>query len=340
MGATVATVAYLGLEARAVEVQVQLSSGLPRFHHRRPARQGRRRKPRAGPRGAGGDRPGAAAQAHHGQPVARRPAQGRLAFRSADRACACWRRSARPTPRPVALCRGRRAQPRRADRRLAGRAAGRAPCLGGRQGADLPGVAGQRGGLGGRARSDRRARPAGAARASEGHARCCRAPPEARPSRSVAGPDLAQVKGQEVAKRALEIAAAGGHNLLMSGPPGRGQVAARRLPAGHPAAARAVRGARSVDGRLGRRRARAAADPPPPAVPRAAPQRVDAGAGRRRAARSARARSASRISACCSSTSFPNSSARCSIRCASRSRPAASASRAPTPTSPSRRGSS
>src|SRR4029453_2861518 len=31
MGATVATVAYLGLEARAVEVQVQLSSGLPRF---------------------------------------------------------------------------------------------------------------------------------------------------------------------------------------------------------------------------------------------------------------------------------------------------------------------
>ena len=98
-------------------------------------------------------------------------------------------------------------------------------------------------------------------------------------------PDLSDVRGQPVARRALEIAAAGGHHLLLVGSPGQRQDDAGAAPRRPAPAARPGPGAGDDDGALGgraapaTRRARA-----PTAVPGAAPHHLGHRTRRRRLA--------------------------------------------------------
>jgi len=68
---------------------------------------------------------------------------------------------------------------------------------------------------------------------SDRHARCCRTAPSAAADR-VQPPcgDFADIRGQMMARRALEVAAAGGHHVLLSGPPGSGKTMMARSLAG------------------------------------------------------------------------------------------------------------
>jgi len=61
-------------------------------------------------------------------------------------------------------------------------------------------------------------------------------PPDTPPPPPAAGPDLSDVVGQDLGRRALEVAAAGGHHLFLIGPPGAGKtMLAARLPSVLPA---------------------------------------------------------------------------------------------------------
>ena len=168
MVATVATVAYLGLEARAVEVQVQLSTGLPAFiivGLPDKAVGESRERVRAALSAIGlalppkritvnlspADLPKEGS--HFDLPIA-------LALLAAIGATDAEKLSHYVAVGELSLD-GRIA-------RVAGRAARRAPRLGAGDGADLPRGAGARGGVGGQCRSDRGARPARAAGAPQG----------------------------------------------------------------------------------------------------------------------------------------------------------------------------
>ena len=140
------------------------------------------------------------------------------------------------------------------------------------------------------------------------------------PEQAAPLPDLADVVGQPVARRALEIAAAGAHHLLLEGVPGAGKtMLAERLPSIlpelEPAEALEVTAIHSVAGRAARRGRPA----PAAAAAGAASHLFDGGPGRWwHRPRPSRARRRWPIAACWCSTRRRSSSRPCSTRCANR----------------------
>jgi magnesium chelatase family protein len=158
----------------------------------------------------------------------------------------------------------------------------------------------------GRRNARLRRRLAGGACRPPDRPRAPRTRPPGRGDRCAAAGCLSEVRGQERAKRALEIAAAGRHHLLMIGAPGSGKsMLAARLPGIMPplTAPEALETSmiHSLAGAAGRRR-----HLPHPPLPRAAPHRLHGGHCRAAGAARNRGRCRSRITACSFSTSFPN----------------------------------
>ena len=200
-------------------------------------------------------------RADHRQPRAGRPAQDRAGLRPAARGRAAGRRRPARARRRSTGCAvvGELSLDRRAAGRCAARwrspraraaTGSRAWCSRARARAEAALVAGARG-----ARR-RRPRRGGRVPARRGRAAAAARPRAGRRPRLRRSPDLADVRGHDGLIPALEVAAAGGHNLYLHGPARHRQDDARPAAAVDPAAAERRRGDRGHADPLGRRAAR------------------------------------------------------------------------------------